>query len=73
MSVMNRQNFLEKLFLIFLNDKLARQLKRQVRVASLVSLVAGTARLTRLGGRGSVTSNCQEERPRKAAALSPNS
>ena len=44
MSVMNRQNFLEKLFLIFLNDKLARQLKRQVRVAR-VSSVSSQARL----------------------------
>ena len=44
MSVINRQNFLEKLFLIFLNDKLARQLKRQVRVAR-VSSVSSQARL----------------------------
>ena len=44
MSVINRQNFLEKLFLIFLSDKLARQLKRQVRVAR-VSSVSSQARL----------------------------
>ena len=44
MSVINRQNFLEKLFLIFLHDKLARQLKRQVRVAR-VSSVSSQARL----------------------------